>query len=211
MEVIEQPTLDCFLELPLVASVFLETNQTFTCIHDDNGGNPDQRIHITLRNDASDSEVLHVHTPVDPGLRFRNHCGGGMSLPVHNALKILAYASGINEQRLLPGLERDMSILDTIITDMLEGVIVLPAEMFTSRRHHRHRYFEITKHFIVCISVDGDTHIITTPNTEANQLIHGDTTFWNPEPFVFCLESNCSRAVYNALILLALAVKECEV
>lgn len=212
MKTIEKAELNCFLELPLMASSFLKTDEEYTCIHDDNDGNLDQCLKIVLRKDSSGNEVILFRSPSSPGLRFRNYAGGGSSLPVHNALKVLIYASLKPEQEpFLPGFEPEKTsgakILQNI-DDILEGVIVLPPEVFVVRKGSLHFFFEISSHLNIAIAVDGDTHIITDLATKPEEQIEEETTRWNPEPFSFDLKTGCARALYNALILLAIATKE---
>ncbi len=202
--------MDSFLELNLTASSFLKVGEEYSCIHDDNDGNTDQCLKIVLKKDASNNEVFHLHTPTSPGLRFRNHAGGGMSLQVHNALKILIYASFKNEA-FLPGLERTNTRKYQVvrnIEEILQGIIVLPPEIFASKKNLPNYFFEIAPRLTLAIAVDGDTHIITELATVLEKQIRGETTFWNPESFIFSLHTNCSRAMYNALILLAIATKQ---
>lgn len=190
--------------------LFLEINTEYTCIHDDNDGNPDQCLKITLKKDSSGNMLFHLKTPTSPGLRFRNYAGGGSSLEVHNALKVLIYAS-LCRELILPGLERKNPRkyqIVRMIDEILDGVIVLPREVFEDKTNLPHYFFDIIPYLKVAISVDGDTHIITERATEPEEQIQEETSFWNPEPFSFCLRTNCSRPLYNALILLAIAAKQ---
>lgn len=210
MKTFEKSELNCFLELHLTASVLLEDGEEYSCVHDDNEGNPDQCLKISLKKGPSGNEVLHLEAPTNHGLRFRNYAGGGSSLQVHNALKILVYAS-FNNELLLPGFERKISSKAKIlrsINDILNGIIILPPEVFANEKCLPNYFFEIAPHLTTAIAVDGDTHIISEPATELKKQIRGETTLWNPEPFSFNLQTNCSLAVYNALILLAIATKQ---
>lgn len=213
MKIFTKNELDIFLELPIIAGSIIETNKEFRCIHDDNyEGEIDQSIRISLNTDSLGYEVFSVRTPTSPGLRFRNSFGGGSNLEVHNALKVLAYASS-NVCPLLPGMERtNLKPKKTLkkLNDMLKGIIVLPPEFFVRNVLGLHHFFEITPNLNVAVSVDGDTHIITEANSEIDDQIRERSTYWNPEPFMFSLNSTCSRAIYNALILLALSVKQSE-
>jgi hypothetical protein len=208
MKIFEESELDVFLELPLDASSLIEIDNEYTCVHDDSEGHKDQCLKITLKEDSSGNEIFHLKIPTATGLRFRNYIGGGSSLQVHNALKVLIYAN-FNNIEYLPGLEREMPSkinLDKIIEDMLKGEIVLPSKVFAEG--NRHYFFEIAPNLKVAISIDGDTHIFTKPTTDIKEQIRGETTFWNPEPLTFCLNYDCTRAIYNALILLTIAVKQ---
>ena len=213
MKTFEKSDLDCFLELPLVAGNFLKTDKEYSCIHDDNEGYHDQCLKITLKKTDSKKLAFQIRTPVSPGLRFRNYAGGGSNLPLHNSLKVLIYAILKNDDLFLPGMERESPNKKEIkktIQDIHEGVIVLPPELFADKQNSPHYFFDLAPYLQLAISVDGDTHIIASPNTEVEKLIKEETTRWNPEPFVFCLDSNCSRAMYNALILATLAIEGCE-
>lgn len=211
MKTFEKQELDYFLEISLIAGLHdLEIDREYTCIHDDNEGNSDQCLKITLKKDSSGNEFFHLKTPTSPGLRFRTYAGGGASLQVHNALKVLVYAS-FQQESFLPGLERENPSKSKIlqgIKDILEGVIVLPSEIFADKRSFPHYFFGITPYLKVAISFDNDTHILTELTAEPEKQISEESTLWNPEPFVFSLNSNCSHAVYNALILLAIAIKQ---
>ena len=208
MKTITKYDLDHFLGLSIIASLFLEVDKEFVCIHDDNEGNSDQCVKIILKENSS-TEFLELHTPVSHGLRFRNYAGGGSSLKVHNALKVLIYASIKNEQLFLPGLEQEPSkepvVLETI-NNILEGIIILPPEVFGSKKLHY--FFNIVPNLTVAISVDGDIHIITEASTTIEKLKREKSTIWNPKPFCFNLKTNCSKQLYNALVLLAIAVKQ---
>lgn len=154
------------------------------------------------------NHFFEIQTPVSPGLRFRTHQGGGASLPIHNALQVLIYANTKPDEFLLPGLERELPRKYKIkrqIEEILDGIILLPFEIFDQNLHHS---FEIRPCLKVVIAVDGDTHILTSSTKPFESLIEGESTLWNPEPFTFTLGSNCSRAVYNALILLTLAIEQ---
>ena len=208
MKIFEKAELDSFLELPLVASSFVDTGIWYGRIHDDNEGNSDQCLKMCVL-EHSGNEVFYLKTPTNLGLRFRNYAGGGSNLHVHNALKVLIYAS-LNKEPLLPGLERKSPPKAEIlrnINEILEGVIVLPAEVFTGKEGP-HYFFEILPHLTVAIAVDGDTHLITEMTTELERQIREETTLWNPKPFIFEMKSNCSRNLYNSLILLAIATKQ---
>lgn len=209
MKTIEKIFLDYFLELPLEASSFLEIDHEYSCIHDDNNGQTDQRLKIILKKDDVSNTYFEMKTPVSPGLRFRNYAGGGASLKVHNALKVLIYASVKHDILFLPGLEREApkkSTLRRILRDILDGVIVLPSEIFEKKKLHY--FFEITPHLQVAIAVDGDTHIIAEPQERSEKLLSEESTLWNPTSFSFSLKTNCSRALHNALILLTIAIKQ---
>lgn len=212
MKTLEKSQLDCFLELPLIASSFIKIDKEYTCIHDDNDGNHDQCLKITLKKDSLGTEVFHLKTPTSPGLRFRNYAGGGSNLQVHNTLKVLIYAS-FDKELFLPGLERKKpgkKELSQNIEDILEGIIILPPEVFADQASYPHYFFEITSYLKIAIAVDGDTYVITEITTELTEQIEEETTRWNPESETFCLRSNCSRALYNALILLAIATKQSD-
>lgn len=208
MKTITKTDLDLFLELPLVASLFLEIGKEFSCIHDDNEGNSDQCVKIVLKENSG-TEFLEVQTPISPGLRFRNYAGGGSNLQVHNALKVLIYASTKDEQLCLPGMEieeSDKSFVLEKINDILEGVIILPPEVFGGIKLHY--FFNILPNLTIVISVDGDTHIITEATVEIEKIVKEKSTRWNPQPFSFNIRTNCSKPLYNALVLLAIAIKQ---
>lgn len=210
MKTLRKSDLDYFLELPLVAENVLEIDNEYSCIHDDNEGYRDQRLRIKLKKTDSKEPLFQIRTPVSPGLRFRNYAGGGSNLPLHNSLKVLIYAIFKNEDLLLPGMEREnpgKSKVKRAIQDIHEGIIVLPPEVFADKKNSPHYFFDLVPSLKLAISVDSDTHIIASPNTEVEKLIKEETTRWNPEPFIFRLNYNCSRAVYNALILTTLAIK----
>jgi hypothetical protein len=209
MKTFEKSDLDCFLELPIVAGDLLKIDKEYSCTHDDSEGYQDQSLKIILKKTDSKDPIFQIRTPVCPGLRFRNYAGGGSNLPLHNSLKVLIYAILKNDDLFLPGMERESPNKNQIkrtIQDIHEGVIVLPPEVFANKQNSPHYFFDLVPCLQFAISVDGDTHIIASPNTEVEKLIKEETTRWNPEPFVFCLNSNCSRAVYNALILATLAI-----
>jgi hypothetical protein len=213
MKTFEKPDLDCFLELPLVARNFLEIDKKYSCIHDDNEGYSDQCLTIILKKLNSKDQIFQIKTPVSPGLRFRNYAGGGSNLPLHNSLKVLIYAFLKNNDLILPGMERESpkrNQIKKIIREIHEGSVVLPAEVFADKRNSPHYFFDLAPCLQLAISVDGDTHIIANPNTEVEKLTQGETTRWNPDPFVFHLNYSCSRAVYNALILVTLAIESDE-
>jgi hypothetical protein len=212
MKTIEKAHLDFFLELPLVAKDLLEINEEYTCIHDDNDGNDDQCLKITLKEDSPNSRVFYLQSPIQTGLRFRTSGGGGLNLAVHNAIKVLIYSLIRKEYGpFIPGLEpKKPNRRKTLkhIRDLLEGVIILPPEVFENKKILPNYFFNALPNLDLAISVDSDAHIIAYPNTDFKKIVRSKTTYWNPEPFVFCLGSNCNRAVYNSLILLAFAVKE---
>jgi len=206
MKIIEKTQLDFFLELPLIASSLLEINRTYKRIHDDNDGCSDQCLKITLIRDSIGNEVFHFRTPINTALRFRTWHGGGASLPVHNAVKVLIYAILKPDELFLPGFERD-DITPTEITQTVEEIlnekIILPEIVFSKKSNSSHYFFNLTSCVQLAISVDSDVHIITEINTEVSKIHKQETTFWNPDPIIFNPISNCSRAIYNALILLA--------
>ena len=210
MKIFEKAELDHFLELQLVASSFLKTNKEYACIHDDNDGYTDQCLKIALKKDSSRNEVFHIKTPTNHGLRFRNYAGGGSSPQVHNALKVLVYASR-NMEQFLPGLERETPSKKVIlrnINDILDGVIILPPEIFADKKCLPNYFFGIVPHFRIAIAVDGDTHIITEFVIEPEKQIRSETSIWNPEPFIFSTPTSFYRTLHNALILLAIATKQ---
>ncbi len=182
----EKSELNCFLELHITASTLIKVGEEYSCVHDDNEGNIDQCLKISLKKDSSGNEVFHLKAPTNHGLRFRNYAGGGSSLQIHNALKVLVYAS-FNNELLLPGLERKISSKAKIlrsIDDILNGIIILPPEVFTNEKCLPNYFFEIAPRLTTAIAVDGDTHIITEPSTELKKQIGRKQHSGTQNPFL---------------------------
>jgi hypothetical protein len=213
MKTFEKLELNCFLELHLTASMLLKDGVEYSCVHDDNEGNPDQCLKISLKKESSGSEVFHLEVPTNHGLRFRNYAGGGSSLQVHNALKILVYAS-LNNELLLPGFERKISSKAKIlrsVDDILNGAIILPPEVFADEKCLPNYFFEIAPHLTTAIAVDGDTHIISEPATELKNKLEGKQHSGTQNPFLltckqivrvpFTMHSYCLRLQLNRAII----------
>jgi hypothetical protein len=64
------------------------TEESYQRVQDDNDGDKDSAITITLKNNE-----IEVHANCGDSFRFRTSCGGGKSLRVRNALIYLAYVS----------------------------------------------------------------------------------------------------------------------
>lgn len=214
MNTITHQILQMFFELPLIAHHLITPEVPHRRVHDDYDS-LDEYCELRVERTSEITEQILLDTPVSNGLRFRTFCGGGASLPVHNALMVLAYAIVHPYHPMLPGLEHPKQTrrqYRSLIRNILEGVIVLPwDETFQKYKCGNHHYFPLTTHISVGISVDSDTHILTYPTATFDGRRETETTLWNNEPYMFCLEANCNRQIYNALILLGCAIEQCNV
>ena len=99
----DQKKIKRLLEKPL----FIETLETMTMyqrVQDDCDGDLGQRVNVIMGNDGD----MHISILGDNlTLRFRNYFGGGASLRVHNALKILAEAIRLDNEEL-PQFDREL-------------------------------------------------------------------------------------------------------
>lgn len=210
MEEIYKAQLDYVLDLPLSEffDKLLSHDLEYSVIHDDNDGDPEQCLSMTISSDLR----FILNGPVDKALRFRTHHGGGSSLQVHNALLVLIYAASFEDTLMLKGMDIDRTIhgIDHIlekINDMLEGVIILPEKVLLSNGWGHHYSFEIFEHLKILISCDGDIHVIVEMNiTSIDEFIRKTETTWNPKPLCFPFK-DLSHRMINALILLTIAIK----
>ena len=74
----------------------LSSEDYYERVHDDHDGTFEGRLGVTISVDGD----VWVTTGIPPQrlLRFRNYYGGGQSLRVHNALKILALAIKLDNE-----------------------------------------------------------------------------------------------------------------
>lgn len=87
-----------FLELLLKEGLpfFLESGESFPIVHDDCDGDQTQTLDVVMDKVGD----MHIKTNnLHHYLRFRNFFGGGMSLRVWYALRILALAIKLDERR----------------------------------------------------------------------------------------------------------------
>ncbi len=75
----------------------LETNTTYSRLHDDRDGTKTGSINVIFSEDG-DTWIKIEHEIPGGSLRFRNDFGGGESLRVRNALIMLALAIDLDNQ-----------------------------------------------------------------------------------------------------------------
>lgn len=83
------------LENPLMLPE-ISSEESYRRFHDDHDGTYEGQLALGITRDGD--MWIGIDQPPGAFLRFRNYFGGGQSLRVHNALKILALAIKLDNQ-----------------------------------------------------------------------------------------------------------------
>lgn len=216
MKEIYQKELDEIVFADVDPHSFLSLGETHRRPHDDNDGDREQCLEMTFNQFDSERVYIQLDMFGTSGLRFRNYCGGGMSLRVHNALKLCVYATTVRNMQtsfaFLDDLEEESAggQISENIDDLLDGVIALPPSTYAGQSGARHYFFEVINTLKIGISVDGDTHLLgfnistVVPQGKVDDSI---TIVCERHSFTF-LQKECSKPLFNALIVLMLAIKK---